>query len=181
MSIAKNKKIWLGAGALGCLGMVMVGGFILVGGIALYAMSSTPAPAAPVRPPEGHGYAPDNGGQPGPAPAPVSATVDLEGEVVDAATGQGIGGAYFVVMAPGRTFADFQASNDPAGDGLLEMAAVTDGSGAYRLSDLTRGHRYTVLVAAPGYLVQAFDHGLEITANDPDVTRMNPIALDPEY
>lgn len=179
MSIAKNKKLWLGAGALGCFGMVMVGGFILVGGIALYVMSSTPAPAAPTRPPEAHGYAPENGGAP--APAPVSATVELAGQVVDAGTQQGIPGAYFLILMPGKTFADLQASGNPAQDGTLHSGAVSDGNGDFRVTGVERGYRYTVIAAADGYQPMHLDHGLEINDQDPEVTRLNPIPLSSQY
>ena len=186
MSIGKNKGLWLGAGALGCFGMVMVAGFIVVGGVALYLMSPSPAPAPDV-PVEPQGFAPDGGEAPVVdaeaqedaelGDAPVSATVTLEGQVVDAASGQGVGGAYFFVLMPGKTFADLQGSGDPAGDGILHSAAVADGSGAYRISDVERGYTYTVVIAADGYQPQYLDHGLEINSRDPEVTRLTPVSL----
>lgn len=174
MSIAKNKGLWLGAGALGCLGMVMVAGFIVVGGIALYAMSDGPT-AAPVQP---QGYRPDDGGATPPVEeGALSETVILEGQIVDAATGEAVPGGIFMLLTPGRTIADFYASGDPNGDGIIEMMSMADGEGWFRMNGVRRGYTYTMASGAPGYRDLSQDHGLVVDNAFAEAIRFDPIRL----
>lgn len=175
-----KKLILAGVGVMGCVGMFLV--VLLIGGgiIAVAAMDSDPAPVAegPRAPTPG----PDAPAEPDAPVEPeeeeaVSETVTLEGRIVDAATQQGIGGAYFVLLTPGKTYADFQASSDPRGDGILEVGAITDSDGNFRLSDVRRGYSYTIISAADGYEIGHADNALEINNGDPEVTRLNPISL----
>lgn len=189
MAISK-KAMWLGAGALGCFGMFFMV-LLIVGGIGAVAfLSKSDAPAQepgqeqPARPAQ-NGDAPAQPAAEPAAPADdqparntqVSESVALEGQVVDAATGQGISGAYFVVLTPGKTIADLQQSKDPQGDGILEAGAITDGSGNYQVKSLRRGYTYTVVAAADGYQTTYKDNGLEINGSDPETTRLQPIQL----
>lgn len=176
--MSKKVAIVAGVGALGCFGMIFVV-VLLVGGIAIVS-SLEPDPVQPQayrEQPVGPGTENPGPGDDGQRTAPVSETVTLQGRLVDHETQQGIQGAYFILLTPGKTYADFQRSSDARGDGLLEAGAVTDGNGDFQISDVRRGYTYTIVAAAPGYQIGQMDHALEITPQDPEVTQLNPLAL----
>jgi hypothetical protein len=200
-----NKKfaVVAGLGALGCMGAAFVM-LLIVGGLgALYVMQPDPAPQAyragqqPAQRPATQGGQPPatQGGQTPAAQgdddaaaegddateegsaAAVSESVTLTGRIVDAATQQGIEGAYFVLLMPGKTYADFQASGDPAGDGIIAGGVKTASDGGFQVQGVPRGNTFTVVAAAAGYQSAHRDNGLEINAQDPAETPLNPIQL----
>lgn len=105
--------------------------------------------------------------------------VTVEGRVVDAETGGGIPRAYFVILRPGVTPADWEASQGDSTAALMEAAVVSDSAGAVTVPDLPRGRRYTVMIAAAGYEPAVFDGGLAIRSDDISPTRIKPVRLDP--
>lgn len=86
-----------------------------------------------------------------PTPAPQRPTgragVEIYGIIVDADTGRGIPEAYFVVLQPGVTVAEFEGEASQ-----VYTWAKTDRQGNFRLPDpLARGQSYSMIVAAEGY------------------------------
>lgn len=114
------------------------------------------------------------------APAgPAEGAVTVEGRVVDAETGSGIPSAYFVILRPGVTPADWEASEGDSTAALMEAAVVSDSAGTVSVPDLPRGRRYTVMIAAAGYEPAVFDQGLAIRPDDSSPTRIEPVRLEP--
>jgi S1-C subfamily serine protease len=88
---------------------------------------------------------------PKPTPTPRRPTrqegVEIYGRIVDADTGRGIAGAYFVVLQPGITVAEFEGDENQ-----VYTMAETDRQGNFRLPDpLTRGEFYSIIIVAQGY------------------------------
>lgn len=78
---------------------------------------------------------------PAPQPAPAAMQVRVVGQVLDAATGRGIDGAYCYVLMPGMTWATSTGDADKD----LYAYAVTDANGYFEFNRaLTRGAKYSV-------------------------------------
>jgi hypothetical protein len=148
--MSKKVAIVAGIGAMGCFGMIFVVVLLVGGVIAVASLDEQPVQEQPVQPGQ-----PAQPAQPGNEPAQpeeqVSHTVEIQGQIVDEATGQGIPGAIFVILNPGKTYDDLAQSDDPAGDGILYMAATADQEGRFRLDDLERGYTYVGIWGADGY------------------------------
>lgn len=111
----------------------------------------------------------------------TTATVDVTvaGRVVDDRTGEGVSGGYVIVLAPGVSFADWEKSSDEEVEQLMAGAAVTDSLGRYEVPDLPRGLDFTVVVAARGHSPAIFEQGLSVRPDDPPVTRIADVRLEP--
>jgi hypothetical protein len=73
--------------------------------------------------------------------------VEVYGYITDAETGRGIPGAYFAVLQPGVTVADFTGDEDQ-----IYTLAETDRRGYYELPlPLVRGETYSMIIVAKGY------------------------------
>ena len=111
---------------------------------------------------------------------PLAGPVTIQGRVVDARTGVGIGGAVVIVLRPGVTSRQWQESRGTEGaDDAMQSAAIADSAGAYEIPGLQRGRSYTVMVTAEGHDPAIFEGGLEITPADPALTRMQSVPLEP--
>lgn len=87
--------------------------------------------------------------KPTPAPKKPKARegVEVYGRIIDAETGRGIAGAYFVVLKPGVKLADFEWEEEQ-----VYTAAKTDRYGDFSLPDpLIRGESYSMFAVAEGY------------------------------
>jgi hypothetical protein len=75
---------------------------------------------------------------------------------VDNDTSRGIKGAYFIVLNPGVTYAQWEKKNFP--DSMIFTYAQADSRGEFVLPDLLQyGVGYTVVVLAEGYSGQFFE------------------------
>ncbi|HEU5087971.1 MAG TPA: serine protease [Roseiflexaceae bacterium] len=107
---------------------------------------------------------------------PTSDGVILKGMIVDANTKKGVPGALMIVLQPGVTADQFEESG--FSEDLVATIGTADRSGAYQTTPaLPRGQTYTVIVGAKGYQPRAFEDGLEITEDDPDITKIDTIAI----
>lgn len=113
------------------------------------------------------------------APAPDSVDVTVAGRVLDDETGEGLAGGYVIVLAPGVSFDEWERSPDESVEGLMAGAAVTDSLGRYEVPDLPRGLDFTVVVAAPEHAPAVFEHGLTVKPDDPPLTRIADVRLEP--
>jgi len=91
------------------------------------------------------------GKAPKPTPTPKWPTkeegVEIYGRIVDADTGRGIAGAYFAVLQPGITVAEFEGD-----ESQVYTIAETDRKGYYELPlPLARDETYSIIVVAEGY------------------------------
>lgn len=119
---------------------------------------------------------------PGPYGTPQAQGVLLQGIIVDGVTQQGVPGASILILRAGATYADLQAAIQQGGEAaaapLLIAGATAGPDGTFQTADpLPRGASYTVVVGGPGYQPRWFDGGLEITAEDPVLTQLNPLAI----
>lgn len=105
--------------------------------------------------------------------------VVLKGQIVDADTQRGVSAALFSVLKPGVSIDQFVQALDAGNSGdLIDAFALTDQNGNYQtVPALARGQKYSVVILAKGYQPRAFENALEITADDPGVVPMKPIAL----
>ncbi|MFN2384176.1 MAG: carboxypeptidase-like regulatory domain-containing protein [Gemmatimonadota bacterium] len=108
----------------------------------------------------------------------TAAPVAIRGRVVEAGSGRGVGGAYVIVLQPGVTLAQWEASGADA-EALMAAATVADSSGVYAIAELARRASYTVMVAADGYESAIFENGLAVAAGDEGVLDMDAIELMP--
>ena len=108
-----------------------------------------------------------------------NAAVTVSGRVVDDETGQGVQGGYVIVLAPGVTFEEWERTSDEKVEELMAGAAVTDSLGRYEVPDLPRGTDFTVVVAARGHAPAVFESGLTVRPDDPIVTRIADVRLEP--
>jgi hypothetical protein len=100
----------------------------------------------------------------------------LQGQIVDADTGAGLPSAALVILQPGVSVADFD--NADKVDPLIAAVGLSDQDGYYITAPpLARDQHYTVLVGKAGYTRRAFEGGLELTAGDPDLVHLEPLAL----
>ncbi len=107
---------------------------------------------------------------------PTTDGVILKGMIVDANTKKGVPGALMIVLQPGVTADQFEESG--FSEDLVATIGTADRSGAYQTTPaLPRGQTYTVIVGAKGYQPRAFEDGLEITEDDPDITKIDTIAI----
>lgn len=109
----------------------------------------------------------------------ASEPVTVEGRILDAETGAGVPQATFIVLRPGVTPGEWEASQGDSTTALMEAAVVSDRGGRYRVVDLIPGSRYTVMIAAAGYEPAIFDGGLAILPSDTSPTAIQPVRLDP--
>lgn len=108
-----------------------------------------------------------------------SVDVTVSGRVVDDETGEGVAGGYVIVLAPGVSFEDWERSSDEEVEELMAGAAVTDSFGRYEVPDLPRGTDFTVVVAARGHAPAVFENGLTVRPDDPPLTRIADVRLEP--
>jgi len=122
---------------------------------------------------------PDSGLRVTAAAPEESVDVTVAGRVLDGESKQGVAGGYVIVLAPGISFADWERS--PAGEveELMAGAAVTDSLGRFEVAELPRGRDFTVVVAAPGHEPAVFENGLTVRPDDPPLTRLADVELDP--
>lgn len=100
--------------------------------------------------------------------------VTLSGQIVDADTQRGIAGALILVLKPDVTIEDFEEADDV--EPLIAALGTADSAGKYLTAPgLERGITYTLLVGQKAY--QRRELELDLEANDPDVTKLKPIAL----
>jgi serine protease Do len=86
-------------------------------------------------------------GTPPPTPTPMPEGLHIEGYILDADTGRGIPGAFYVVLKPGVT-ADAWDGNEAD----IYTAAEADANGYFELPlPLERGQSYSIIVWAEGY------------------------------
>jgi hypothetical protein len=104
--------------------------------------------------------------------------VTIQGAVLDEVTGDGVAGAIVIVLKPGVSSQEWgQARGPDATQALMAAVAVADARGLYEVPDLERGRSYTVMVTAEGYAPVIFENGLDVTATDPAIIRMQPVEL----
>ena len=108
-----------------------------------------------------------------------NAAVTVAGRVVDDETGAGVPGGYVIVLAPGVSFEEWERTSDAKVEDLMAGAAVTDSLGRYEVPDLPRGTDFTVVVAARGHAPAVFESGLTVRPDDPIVTRIADVRLEP--
>lgn len=108
-----------------------------------------------------------------------SLDVTVAGRVVDDQTGEGVSGGYVIVLAPGVSFEDWEKSSDDEVEEMMAGAAVTDSTGSYEVPDLPRGLDFTVVVAARGHTPAVFESGLTVRPDDPPLTRIADVRLEP--
>lgn len=132
------------------------------------------------------GDVPRDGREAGPAgPRPEAAAtasagpVTVTGRVVRQGDGEGVGGAYFIVLKPGVGLAEWEAATGPEAAALMTAAVVADSTGHYRVPAVPRGHDYTVMIAAPGFQPAVFAGGLTVEADAPEIKDMRPVELVP--
>jgi hypothetical protein len=121
----------------------------------------------------------NNGGDdPEPTPEPTEGVI-LQGKIINANTKKGVPGALMIVLQSGTTFDDFESSGFD--ESLVAAIGTADKSGNYQTSPMIeRGQSYTVVVGAKGYTPRVFEEGLEILDDDPDITDIEPIAIEKE-
>lgn len=86
-------------------------------------------------------------GTPPPTPAPPTEGLYIQGYVLDADTGRGIPGAFYLVLNPGITVEGWDGSDEQ-----IYTAAETDANGYFELPlPLERGQSYSLMVWAEGY------------------------------
>ncbi|MBI5301545.1 MAG: trypsin-like peptidase domain-containing protein [Chloroflexi bacterium] len=108
-----------------------------------------------------------------PAPQP-SRGVALSGQIVDADTQRGISGAVILVLDPDVSVEDFDDAEDI--EPLIIASGIADSAGKFLTAPgLERGITYTLLVGQKAY--QRRELELDLTDDDPDVTKLKPIAL----
>lgn len=112
------------------------------------------------------------------APAPTG-PVTVTGRVVRPGDGEGVAGAWFIVLRPGVELADWEAATGEEAAALMTAAVVADSTGHYRVPGVPRGHDYTVMIAAPGYQSAVFAGGLTVEADAPALKDMRPVQLEP--
>lgn len=121
---------------------------------------------------------PDSGTMVTAGPGPLE-DVTVAGRVVDDESGEGVSGGYVIVLAPGVTFEDWEKSSDEKVEDLMAGAAVTDSLGRYEVPGLPRGLDFTVVVAARGHSPAVFEQGLTVRPDDPSITRIADVRLEP--
>ncbi|MEN9934840.1 MAG: hypothetical protein RLZZ387_1419 [Chloroflexota bacterium] len=105
------------------------------------------------------------------------AGVVLVGKIVDANTKRAVAGAMMIILKPGVTLATFEESG--FADEYVAAMGTTDRRGTYQTAPgLPRGEVYSVVIGAKGYTPRSFEDALEITEDDPEVTEIEPIALE---
>jgi hypothetical protein len=119
-----------------------------------------------------------DGGTPTPEPPPVNPGtegVTLQGQIVDADTEEGVPNAALLILEPGTQLDDITQDNLQS---LTIAAALTDSDGFYITAPpIPAGESYTVVVLANGYEARAFEDGLEISADSPDLINIDPIPI----
>lgn len=105
--------------------------------------------------------------------------VTIEGRVVDARTAAPIAGAVVIVLRAGVTSQEWTRASSETTEALMEAALLTAADGAFVVPDLERGGGYTVMVTAEGYDPAVFEAGLRIAPDDPPLTRIEPVRLEP--
>lgn len=122
------------------------------------------------------GGTPSTPGTPDDPETPVEDGVILQGTILDANTKKGIPSALIVVLNPGVTYDEFEEGGFD--ESMVAASGTTDSKGRYQTTPaLARGESYSVVVGAKNYQPRVFENGLEITADDPDITSVDPITL----
>ena len=111
--------------------------------------------------------------------AAQSPDVTVAGRVVDDSTGAALPGGYVIVLAPGVSFDQWERSAAEEVKDLMAGAAVTDSLGRFEVPDLPRGSDFTVVVAARGHEPAVFESGLTVRPDDPPITRLADVRLEP--
>ena len=122
------------------------------------------------------------GCEPPPAPQPASQGVFLRGTLVDANTNQGVSGAVFIVFRAGVTQEQVQNASQQEGgvQNLFLTTAFTDQTGLYQTTaPLPRGETYLLLAGGESYQDRFLT--VDITAEDPPLTELNPIAIQRQW
>ena len=114
-----------------------------------------------------------------PAPQPPGQQTDtgvqLQGQIIDTNTQQGIAGAVIVVLKPGTTIDQWDQDK---GDSLAAAVGVADQDGNFLTAPgLARGQTYTVIVGAANYQRRVFQDGLVIATDDPALLQLDPLTL----
>ncbi|HEY7472904.1 MAG TPA: hypothetical protein VIE68_11215 [Gemmatimonadota bacterium] len=112
-------------------------------------------------------------------PATGSVDVTVAGRVLDDSTGEALVGGYVIVLAPGVSFDQWERSAADEVKDLMAGAAVTDSLGRFEVPDLPRGSDFTVVVAARGHAPAVFESGLTVMPDDPPITRLADVRLEP--
>jgi len=110
------------------------------------------------------------GGTTPPPSTPTGDTVTIYGVITDADTGNPISGAYVFVLSSGMTYDKWQSEN--FADKYIVAQLKTDGSGAYRITDIPRNTPFTFVFAAENYN-DKFGDNLEIGPDDPSQLELN--------
>jgi hypothetical protein len=84
-----------------------------------------------------------------------------------------------IVLAPGVSFDQWERSAAEEVKELMAGAAVTDSLGRFEVPDLPRGSEFTVVVAAQGHAPAVFESGLSVRPDDPPITRLADVRLEP--
>jgi Zn-dependent metalloprotease len=105
------------------------------------------------------------GSAPSAPPAQAQNQVYIQGQLVDADTGRGVGGAQLFVLKPGLSSGDAAADDSLTPDEVL-TSGVADESGFYRTkASVPRGQAYSVIVVASGYRPILSDGEVDIQAD----------------
>jgi hypothetical protein len=106
--------------------------------------------------------------------------VTIRGRVLDGVSGAGIPGALVIVLEAGVTTQQWlDTPGEEATAALMEGTTLTDSTGAYEIAALERGGAYTVMITAQDYEPAIFEGGLELGEEDPPVTSMHAVELEP--
>lgn len=110
-----------------------------------------------------------SGGASPPAPVSKSDGLFIRGYILDADTGRGIPGAFYIVLTPGIVVADWDGD-----DRQVYTAAEADANGYFELPDaLVRGESYSIIVWTEGYRPvtgDAVEVGDEVSPYDVEIT-----------
>lgn len=99
----------------------------------------------------------------------------LSGQVVEEATGQGIGDALVIALKPGIRAQDFVRQQDQK---MAQTHTRTDTRGHFTFPEqLPKGQAYGLVIVARGYKNLAVDGALRVSANAPETATINPIPL----
>ncbi|MEM7030588.1 MAG: serine protease [Chloroflexota bacterium] len=121
----------------------------------------------------------DSGAVSGPKKPPAKGQkgVLLTGLVLDYDTERPIEDALVIILKPGLDTEDFDAADDV--DTVVLSVGVTDVDGIYTTeTPLPREQSYTAIIGRRGYERVAYDFGLEVTADDPDLIEMADLFLE---
>jgi serine protease Do len=100
---------------------------------------------------------------------------EISGQVVDQASGQGIGNALVIVLKPGISVQQFAAVQSKD---MAVTSVRSAGDGSFTLpQQLPKGQAYSLVVVAQGFADLAVDGALRIGPDAPENARISPIPL----